>query len=169
MCSCICSCSNHHWDIYIGQVSMPMKPPRLCSKAGCSVRLHKGEVCPLHGSDRGGSSGREKRKGLSFDGVNVTSRAWRRLRLWVLRREPWCRVCSEPATEVDHLLPRKFGGIHARQNLQGLCKSCHSAKTAREKRCKTKDEWIQRESRRGALRIKVSSVVQKRKDVANPF
>ena len=36
------------------------------------------------------------------------------------------------ATEVDHIQPLSRGGGHEWDNLQALCKSCHSKKTARE-------------------------------------
>ncbi|MCB0080444.1 MAG: HNH endonuclease [Caldilineaceae bacterium] len=53
-----------------------------------------------------------------------------------LRREPLCRHCRErgqttAATEVDHIKARRDGGSDAFDNLQSLCKSCHSRKTAR--------------------------------------
>ena len=37
-----------------------------------------------------------------------------------------------PATEVDHIVPKARGGPDAWDNLQALCKSCHSRKTAVE-------------------------------------
>lgn len=63
---------------------------------------------------------------------------WRQLREWVLRRQPLCKECEkrgkiEPATEVDHIIPHK-GDMKIfwdRNNLQGLCKPHHSAKTGR--------------------------------------
>ncbi len=39
---------------------------------------------------------------------------------------------ARPSTEVDHILPLAQGGTHDRSNLQGLCHSCHSSKTALE-------------------------------------
>lgn len=62
---------------------------------------------------------------------------WRKIRLQVLREEPLCRVCHAnghitPAQEVDHIVPLARGGTHARANLQPLCKTHHSQKTARE-------------------------------------
>ena len=38
------------------------------------------------------------------------------------------------ATEVDHIVPKSAGGTDAMDNLQALCKSCHSRKTAKEGR-----------------------------------
>lgn len=64
---------------------------------------------------------------------------WRRLRLLFLARNP---LCVDPfgihtaihqvvaATDVDHIQPIERGGSHAWGNLQALCHSCHSRKTA---------------------------------------
>lgn len=64
---------------------------------------------------------------------------WRRLRAMVLSQEPLCRACLErgattPATDVDHIRPRRLGGTDRRDNLQALCHACHSSKTGREDR-----------------------------------
>lgn len=59
---------------------------------------------------------------------------WSKLRKMVLAQQPICRVdgCWEPSTEVDHILPRRRGGTDDLDNLQGLCKACHSRKTVKE-------------------------------------
>lgn len=57
---------------------------------------------------------------------------WRRLRMGVLAEIPWCQVCGQPATDVDHILPKSRGGTDHRENLQSLCHSCHSKKTKKE-------------------------------------
>jgi len=46
----------------------------------------------------------------------------------------YCKAdgCNEWATEVDHIKPTRNGGSDRPDNLQGLCKSCHSRKTALE-------------------------------------
>lgn len=44
--------------------------------------------------------------------------------------EPTCRVCGARATDVDHVVPKRAGGPDAHSNLQSLCHSCHSRKTA---------------------------------------
>lgn len=73
---------------------------------------------------------------------------WQRLRLVILAEQPVCRGftkdgkrCHEPATEVDHIKPHK-GDMELfwdMTNLQGLCKSCHSRKTA-----KSDGRWLPR-------------------------
>ena len=64
---------------------------------------------------------------------------WQVLRAWWLRHNPLCVMCQKKnkvteATEVDHVIPHK--GNRAlfwdRDNLQSLCKECHSIKTATE-------------------------------------
>ncbi len=78
------------------------------------------------------------------DGFYHTTR-WRKLRRYVLSREPLCRdpfgehaEWSEvvSATEVDHIVPRRVRPEIelSLENLQGLCKRCHSRKTKGESR-----------------------------------
>ena len=60
-------------------------------------------------------------------------RRWQRLRRLVLQRDPFCVMCRHAlATEVDHIVPKSRGGRDSLDNLQGLCKPCHSEKTVRE-------------------------------------
>jgi 5-methylcytosine-specific restriction protein A len=74
-----------------------------------------------------------KRPSASRRGYDHT---WRKLRMLVLHEQPLCQApgCAALATEVDHITPLSRGGTHARENLQALCKRCHSSKTAREDR-----------------------------------
>jgi len=51
-----------------------------------------------------------------------------------IRRNPVCAECARPSEEVDHILPLAEGGTHKFDNLQALCKSCHSRKTMRDNR-----------------------------------
>ena len=58
---------------------------------------------------------------------------WRKLRLMVLRDQPICAACGRAAaTDVDHKIAKAKGGDESRENLVGLCHSCHSRKTVRE-------------------------------------
>lgn len=59
-------------------------------------------------------------------------RTWQRLRRMYLRRYPVCEKCGAPATEVHHVHALVDGGPRlCYDNLQALCKPCHSRKTAR--------------------------------------
>ena len=67
---------------------------------------------------------------LGYDAV------WEKLRRLVKVRDPICVVCGRrPTRDIDHILPKTQGGTDDLTNLQGLCKSCHSRKTAREVLC----------------------------------
>ncbi len=65
---------------------------------------------------------------------------WRKLRIQHLRQHPFCEHCkrdgrAELATEVDHIRPISTGGgVLDPDNLQSLCKPCHSRKTLAENR-----------------------------------
>ena len=55
----------------------------------------------------------------------------------VLTEEPLCRPCNEAgrvtaATIMDHIKPLAEGGTADRENLQPICRDCHTAKTAKE-------------------------------------
>lgn len=54
---------------------------------------------------------------------------WRAIRSEVLGRQPWCAICkSALATDVDHIDGNAWN--NEARNLWGLCRSCHSRKTA---------------------------------------
>ena len=57
------------------------------------------------------------------------SKRWRTIRARHIGRNPECVACGRAATECDHI-----SGDHTDnrpENLQALCKACHSRKTAR--------------------------------------
>jgi 5-methylcytosine-specific restriction protein A len=66
---------------------------------------------------------------------------WRKLRAATLAAEagehagPLCVECLRqgiitPATDLDHIVPKRVGGADTPENLQPLCHRCHSRKTA---------------------------------------
>lgn len=66
--------------------------------------------------------------------------AWREIELDVLADQPFCVHCEaagtvEPAMIIDHIKPHR--GDHelfwSRDNLQGLCYSCHGRKSQHER------------------------------------
>ena len=67
------------------------------------------------------------------------SARWKALRAWQLRRSPLCVECAKerrivPAHEVDHIIPHKGNLLlfYDPDNLQSLCRPCHSRKTVVE-------------------------------------
>ena len=83
---------------------------------GCPNLVAKGRYCPVH----------------KIDTQQYRNNAgWKSISKQVLREEPICRMCNEPSTDCDHIIPLP-GGPDDRWNLQGLCKKCHRIKTRRE-------------------------------------
>lgn len=84
------------------------------------------------------STQRRASKNRSGDAF-YSSRAWIALRNIKRSISPWCESCEKqgalaPTEDIDHIKPR---ATHPElelvlKNLQGLCKECHSKKTARE-------------------------------------
>lgn len=102
---------------------MPVAPPTRCPTPGCGTLTHGGP-CPEHQ--------RKPWATRSKHWAGGSTRAWRKTRAQQLTREPNCRDCGNPATQVDHIVERADGGaLHDPRNLQSLCTPCHLAKTQR--------------------------------------
>ena len=116
---------------------MPYKSLRPCSVSGCPELVRNGRYCKQH--KKVYQRKYDKQRGTSTQrgyGAN-----WRKLRKMVLARDP---LCKDPigvhmkhdevvaSNEVDHIIPLSQGGINEMDNLRGLCRSCHSRKTAVE-------------------------------------
>lgn len=112
---------------------MPDSPPHFCNEPGCH-ELTKASRCPRHTrAHRASIDSRGDHRGIYKTAI------WQRLRVAVLKDEPWCRKhLTEynehvPATVVDHVIPlANQGAPFDRSNLQPLCKPCHDSKTAGE-------------------------------------
>ena len=108
---------------------MPLAPARPCASPLCPELTHE-RYCTRHE----GTPNRDRRSAAK----RGYGRTWQRLRRMVLRREPLCRKCKAEegiytaATDVDHIIPKRDGGTDEMSNLQALCHSHHSQKTARE-------------------------------------
>jgi 5-methylcytosine-specific restriction protein A len=108
---------------------MPTMPPHRCSTCGALVTGR----CPDCRQQR------EQRRPNAAQRGYLSPR-WRELRARKLRHDPCCSACllagrRVPATEVDHR-ERHDGPNDPRfwlwDNLNSLCKRCHSSKTARQ-------------------------------------
>jgi len=87
-----------------------------------------GAVCPDHPQ--------LYRKDLATGRSGAYSRAWARIARDWLEAFPYCEHCGRPAVVVDHVAPLVDGGHTEPTNLQGLCSSCHRAKTEEDLRAR---------------------------------
>lgn len=114
---------------------MPYKPARPCRHEGCPNLVRGPDAyCEEHKQE-----GRTYDRGRGSAAKRGYGARWRKLRGMVLAAQP---LCADPfgihaaagevvaATDVDHIIPRQQGGRDVFDNLQGLCHSCHSKKTA---------------------------------------
>jgi 5-methylcytosine-specific restriction protein A len=105
---------------------VPVRPRTPCTEPGCPALVERPGRC----SRCARAADRELKARHSWRDYG---RGWAKVRALVLAQEPACRVCGALSEEVDHIVPLRLGGHpRARSNLQALCHSCHSRKTARE-------------------------------------
>ena len=68
------------------------------------------------------------------------TKLWRALRETVLREQPICATegCTRVSKQCDHIIPKRIWcdeqgkDFYDRENLQGLCRECHTEKTSKE-------------------------------------
>ena len=108
-----------------------------CTRVGCISKSIKKGLCSKHQPSSNLLPQNDKSKRIRKDYHNLyNTTAWKRLRLQLLSRRPICQRCKKynkitTAIDVDHIQEHKgnrdlFFNIN---NLQALCKSCHSWKT----------------------------------------
>lgn len=104
---------------------MPYKPKKPCRYPGCPALIDPSErYCSKHKSIANYYYDRYRRNPVT---KIKYGRPWQKIRNAYIAEHPICEVChSARATEVHHKLPLKCGGTHDIENLQALCKSCHS-------------------------------------------
>lgn len=109
---------------------MPRRSKKPCAAPGCPALVAIGRFCDAHKPTYRRHDGRVSSAKRGY------GRRWRALRLMYLRQHP---LCVNPfglenhiveATDVDHITPKRNGGTDDEANLQALCHSCHSKKTA---------------------------------------
>lgn len=111
---------------------MPIKPQTLCSD--CSeLAQHEGK-CLFHWQ---AYQERKKQQRKNKESNKWYYRkSWKTIRLNYLQQNPFCEECLKEgnhvqAIEVDHVHPHQGNPelFYDQNNLQSLCKSCHSRKT----------------------------------------
>ena len=61
-----------------------------------------------------------------------STRQWRSIRERILRRDGYiCQYCGQEADTVDHVIPRRLGGLDSDDNLLSACYKCNLAKGGR--------------------------------------
>ncbi|HEV7335547.1 MAG TPA: HNH endonuclease signature motif containing protein [Bosea sp. (in: a-proteobacteria)] len=100
------------------------RPPRLCS---CANIVAYGVRCECQrAQDRQRKAGHDRRRPPARE--RGYDHEWRKARLAYLAEHPHCRMCSAPATTVDHIIRHR--GDRAlfwnRANWQPLCAPCHN-------------------------------------------
>lgn len=106
---------------------MPYAAAHVCAHAGCRVLVKGAARCAAHPAPaRPSSSGTVS---PLYD-----SAKWRAMRRCYLKAHPVCRTpgCGREARHADHITPHHGDAalFFDTANLQPLCHSCHSRKTA---------------------------------------
>lgn len=117
---------------------MATRALRPCAHPGCPALVPFGR-CDQHRRARQRLEDRNRSRPTRL--IYGTMR-WRRFRVWFLRNiDPLCRFClaenrTTPATEVDHIVELDVAPDRAFDptNCRGLCKPCHSRRTAKDQR-----------------------------------
>ena len=102
--------------------------PKACASPQCAEITHN-KYCNKHKQYNRAA----RAKNTNAAGYGIT---WQRLRKVFLLENPLCENCKakgiiKPATEVHHKTNIKDGGVNDYDNLQSLCKPCHSQETRR--------------------------------------
>ena len=109
---------------------MPKLPPKPCTHPSCKAYATKQGRCDEHQVKPWSQRATKVKR--------MTSAQWEKLRKAVMRRDSYlCQECQRQGIvregkEADHIKPLSLGGNDSLHNLELLCKSCHSSKTARE-------------------------------------
>lgn len=113
---------------------MTQRAGTACRKPGCPGIVRSG-ICTKCGPLRSRSDHDDRRGTAASRGYD---HRWRKLRQMYLAAHPLCVECERiglvtAATDVDHIRAKRHGGTDDEDNLQALCHTCHSRKTARER------------------------------------
>jgi len=107
------------------------RPPRLCS---CGEKVAHGVRCECQ-------IAATRQRNARHDARRASGSArypywWRKARLAYLAAHPYCRMCGNHATVVDHVIPHRGDDslFENRQNWQPLCAPCHNRIKQRQER-----------------------------------
>ncbi len=118
---------------------MPTASKVYCAAKGCPNTVLKGycKACRI----AKGSKTKEYDRNRGSSTKRGYGKQWRKLRDAFINENPLCNDLFEKhrglpymGEEVDHIIPKSQGGTDDWDNLQTLCHSCHSRKTAIENR-----------------------------------
>jgi 5-methylcytosine-specific restriction endonuclease McrA len=111
---------------------MPVRAPRICS---CGLVVPNGRRCACELARDRERKARHDARRPSSSARGYTGR-WEREKAKYLARHPACRICSAPATTVDHVTPHKGDEclFWDRKNWQPLCGHCHNSTKQRLER-----------------------------------
>jgi 5-methylcytosine-specific restriction enzyme A len=108
------------------------KPPRICS---CGNIVPHGELCTCQRKAKQERNARHdaRRPSARARGYN---HEWRKARAEYLQAHPYCRMCGNPASVVDHVIPHRGDKrlFWHRANWQPLCQPCHDSVKQRQER-----------------------------------
>lgn len=109
---------------------MPSAAPKPCNQPGCGVLVRDGTSrCAKHPREAWAKKATATKR--------VTGRRLQAMRASLFARHPLCVECERQgrvtlATQRDHVVSLEEGGPDDDDNVQGLCISCHDAKSKAE-------------------------------------
>lgn len=117
---------------------MSLRPKTICCYAGCQRTIALGRFCDPH-QNIADAKERARKNNYQSQFSKLYNWDWRKFRVRYLKEHPLCKHCLSigkltPTQEIDHIKPHQGDKdlFWNESNLQPLCKSCHSTKTARE-------------------------------------
>ena len=117
-----------------------MAVKRLCRVAGCNgLAEYPERYCSKHlylkrrDEERANTFLGGKQFTTGYSELYNTPK-WKSLSRKQLKEHPFCTICGNKATEVDHIVAHKgnLDLFYNEDNLQSLCHECHSKKTLEE-------------------------------------
>jgi len=113
---------------------MPMKAKRPCRWPGCpNLTSDRRGYCDEHKTK---AAQKYERYGRDPATAKRYGADWKKIRKRYITAHPLCEICKAAgrytaAEEVHHKTPLADGGTNDPDNLQALCKPCHSRITAK--------------------------------------